>query len=136
MSVVLKAVASGCVKEVKHLVNEWSILSKLLHENIVEAYRLGREVALPGREGNFCLLAQEHARHGNLLDLIKKGGLSIAQRRLLFWEVGQAVLHLHSNSIVHRDIKLDNILIFDHEEGEEGEIIAKLADFGFATVLR
>jgi serine/threonine protein kinase len=40
-------------------------------------------------------------------------------------------MHLHSNSIVHRDIKLDNILIIDGEEGAT----AKLADFGFATIL-
>jgi len=113
MSLVLKAVAEGSAKEVKHLLNEWNILSKLVHDNIVEVYRYGKEVSLPERSGNFCLLAQEYARHGNLLDLIKKGQLSVSQRRLLFWEVGQALLHLHSNSIVHRDIKLDNILIFD-----------------------
>lgn len=133
MRLVIKAVPAGCVKEVKHLINEWTILSKLVHDNIVEVYRYGKEVSLPEREGNFCLLAQEHARHGNLLDLIKGGKLSISHRRLLFWEVGQALLHLHSNSIVHRDIKLDNILIFDHEKGG---ITAKLADFGFATSLR
>lgn len=94
---------------------------------------MGREVALPGREGNFCLLAQEHARHGNLLEVIKRGTLSVAEKRLIFWEVGQALLHLHGNSIVHRDIKLDNILVFDHEG--QG-VTAKLADFGFAAVLR
>jgi serine/threonine protein kinase len=119
---------------VKHLLNEWTILGKLVHDNIVEAYRFGKDVALPERSGNFCLLAQEYARHGNLLDLIKRGRLSVGQRRLLFWEVGQALLHLHSNSIVHRDIKLDNILIFDHEE--TGGVTAKLADFGFASLLR
>lgn len=40
-------------------------------------------------------------------------------------------MHLHSKSIVHRDIKLDNILIIDASEG----VTAKLADFGFATQL-
>lgn len=45
--------------------------------------------------------------------------------------MGQALSHLHGNSIVHRDIKLDNILIIQHDQG----VTAKLADFGFATVL-
>jgi serine/threonine protein kinase len=134
MEVVIKAVGVGSGKEVKHLLNEWAILSKLAHENIVEVYRYGKEVALPERPGNFCLLAQEHARHGNLLEVIKGGRLSVAHRRFLFGEVGQALQHLHSNSIVHRDIKLDNILIFDHEDNTG--LTAKLADFGFASMLR
>jgi serine/threonine protein kinase len=78
MELVIKAVPVSSAKEVKHLHNEWVILSKIVHDNIVEAYRYGKDVALPEREGNFCLLAQEHARHGNLLDLIKRGQLSVS----------------------------------------------------------
>jgi serine/threonine protein kinase len=85
MQLVIKAVPQKCAKEIKHLLNEWTILSKLVHDNIVEVYRWGKEVSLPGREGNYSLLAQEHARHGNLLDFIKKNSLSVPERRLVFW---------------------------------------------------
>jgi serine/threonine protein kinase len=37
---------------------------------------------------------------------------------------------IHQKSIVHRDIKLDNILI---NKREEGDCNVKLADFGMAT---
>ena len=49
---------------------------------------------------------------------------------MIFIRIAKAVAHLHQCGIAHRDIKPENILIsFD----EDGEIIVKLIDFGFAT---
>lgn len=86
---------------------------------------------MPGKEGNYSLLAQEYADHGSLIEFMRKRSLSFAERRLVCWEIAEGLQYLHSNSIVHRDIKLDNILITDHEKG----VTAKIADFGFATQL-
>lgn len=36
---------------------------------------------------------------------------------------------MHKYNLVHRDLKLDNILVNDSEE----RIIVKIIDFGFAT---
>ena len=44
-----------------------------------------------------------------------------------FENVMKAILHCHSENIMHRDIKPDNIMI-----GDEGQV--KLVDFGFAMV--
>lgn len=46
--------------------------------------------------------------------------------RHVFRQIVEAVSYMHSNSIVHRDLKLDNILI------DEQKTI-KLIDFGFAV---
>ena len=49
--------------------------------------------------------------------------------RRIFKQVAESVAFLHSINIVHRDIKLDNILI------EEGTRMVKLIDFGFSVVV-
>jgi len=49
--------------------------------------------------------------------------------RRIFRQVVEAVAYLHTNlGVIHRDIKLDNILI------EEGTRMVKLIDFGFSVL--
>lgn len=49
LQVVLKSVESSAVRQVGHLLNEWSVLSGLSHENVVEVYRCMKKVAIPGK---------------------------------------------------------------------------------------
>jgi len=49
--------------------------------------------------------------------------------RRIFKQTIEAVNYLHSLHIVHRDIKLDNILV------EESSRMVKLIDFGFSVVI-
>lgn len=44
------------------------------------------------------------------------------------WEISLAVCYLHTNGIIHRDLKTANILIFD--EGDQ--LICKVTDFGLS----
>ena len=56
----------------------------------------------------------------------KERGLGAATGRALFAQLCGALAHLHEKDIVHRDIKMENVLFAD-------EGTAKLVDFGFSV---
>jgi serine/threonine protein kinase len=71
----------------------------------------------------------EYCKDGDLCDyLIKNNVFSESRAANLFEKIFRAVSYLHNNSIVHRDIKPDNILI----TGQEPELNIKITDFGLS----
>ena len=99
------------------------ILKKIRHSNIIwllEVFESDEEI----------LIVMEYARKGDLLQFIKeKGLLSESKSRSLFKQIVIALGHCHAWSIIHRDIKLDNILINEHNT-------VKLCDFGVSRIMR
>jgi len=63
-----------------------------------------------------------------LLDKVKV--LDETAARPLMRDIASGLKHCHDNHIAHRDLKLENILIFEREE--DVEVRAVLADFGWA----
>jgi serine/threonine protein kinase len=49
------------------------------------------------------------------------------ESRRIFFQILQAIEHLHGLGVSHRDVKLENVLFADDKE-------IKLIDFGFSTV--
>ncbi|CAF0780456.1 unnamed protein product [Adineta ricciae] len=73
------------------------------------------------------ILVMEYASGGELYDYLNRmKRIPESQARAIFRQIVSAVHFLHKNQIVHRDLKLENILI-DHK----GDI--KLADFGLSN---
>jgi eukaryotic-like serine/threonine-protein kinase len=92
----------------------------LNHPNVVQVYDHGR-----AEDGRYYI-AMEYVPGGNLKDLIiRRGPLGAAEAARLASQVAEALRVAHARSIVHRDIKPQNVLI-----GEAG--VAKVADFGIA----
>ena len=123
---VFKIVPAECTKESQHLLNEYQFLSALSHRNIICPILFKTNLQFKGMENH--VMAMEYAERGCLLDVVKKGGMGVAEARFVFGELAEAVKYLHEKNIAHRDLKLENVLVFE----TDGEVRFKLADFGFA----
>ncbi|CAM9475846.1 unnamed protein product, partial [Hapterophycus canaliculatus] len=84
-------------------------------------------------DGNFYYIVMEFATGGELFDrLVTKGAHSEHDAASLLREVMHAVAYLHGHSIIHFDIKPENILLHD---ADTDEIDVRLVDFGSAFVV-
>lgn len=98
---------------------EAAIQSVLDHENICKLYE-----CVDAPRG--CVLVLELVRGVDLHKYLRRSGrLDEARARMLFVQVAHAVDYLHTHSIVHRDLKLENIMVAGG--------VAKICDFGLAT---
>jgi len=78
--------------------------------------------------GNYLYLALDFMPGGDLFTCLKRISLHPAHAKFYAVELLVALEYLHSVSVLHRDVKLENILI-----DENGHI--KLADFGLSKIL-
>ncbi|XP_072214329.1 uncharacterized serine/threonine-protein kinase SBK3 [Excalfactoria chinensis] len=73
---------------------------------------------------------QELAPAGDLCNLLTPGeGLPEVLVKRCASQLAEALDFMHSRALVHRDVKLDNVLLFDHECRR-----VKLADFGLTRL--
>jgi serine/threonine protein kinase len=105
---------------------EITLLSQLRHPNVVRLKEVLVKIPAGSQEPSEYYMSLEFCEHdvAKLLDY-KKGPFSEAEAKCLLVQLLRAVEHLHSRSILHRDIKLSNLLL-----NGRGEL--KLADFGLA----
>jgi serine/threonine protein kinase len=97
------------------------------HENIVQL----KEVAVSSNQsGVFLVFEYAHFDLANLVDeyYVKyaKGPFTVPETKRLAKQLLSAIEYLHDKCIIHRDLKLSNLL-YDKERG-----ILKLCDFGLA----
>jgi len=74
----------------------------------------------------------EYCSGGSLFALLKKMTNRCCEEKVavrLFHETASGIQYLHERSVVHRDIKLENVLLDENES-------IKIIDFGFATVIQ
>lgn len=70
-------------------------------------------------------LVTELCSGGELFDyLVEKGRVSESETRIIFGQLCLAVAYVHSKGILHRDLKLENVLL-------DERCRVKLGDFGF-----
>ena len=58
----------------------------------------------------------------------------------IIYQICLAINYLHASDVIHRDLKLENIMVdiekeIDKEDYISQKLVCKLTDFGFATVI-
>ena len=94
----------------KYLQNEIIILKQVRHPNIVKLY----DVKI---KPDYIYLVMEYCNGGSLLEALNSykriNGAPFTEKivQFLMKQILSAVDYLHKNGIIHRDLKLDNILL-------------------------
>ena len=122
---------------VKYLINEIQILKELNHPNIVKFEEIKKTK-------NHYYIIMEYCNGGELYKTLEKYmdknkkpfNQEIVQH--LMRQIIEAFKYIHGKNIIHRDIKLENILLsYDSEEDRKNLNIMKanikIIDFGFAA---
>jgi len=98
---------------------EAEIMQKLQHKNILQIKNITED-------NENVYIVMKYARNGDLLEYLNsKKRLTEEEAREIFIQLIEALEYTHNKNIIHRDIKLENILI-----DENNEVI--VGDWGFA----
>jgi serine/threonine protein kinase len=123
--VAIKVILPGYAADpefVQRFETEAQLVARLEHIHIVPLYDYWRDA-----DGAF--LVMRWLRGGSLRDRLKHGPLEPDFVARILTQIADALAFAHSRSVIHRDLKPDNILLDEAEN-------AFLTDFGIAKDLR
>ena len=96
------------------------------HECIIEALAYGWSAN--SQTGIHPYLVMDYSVHGTLAEYLRRITPPMDECREFALDMAIGLQALHHSGIIHGDLKLDNVLIFD--TGGDRPQVAKLADFG------
>ena len=112
--------------DMKQLLAEISIVSKLSHPSIMEVYEVFEDTKK-------VYIVSEYCKGGELFDIIsKKRNFSEKEACIIMEQLLSGICYSHKNGIVHRDLKPENILLEDKSRNLE----IKIVDWGYATQMK
>ncbi|KAH6600016.1 hypothetical protein BASA50_002603 [Batrachochytrium salamandrivorans] len=127
LEVAIKMIDKALMKAAnmtRRVANEVEIHWQLHHPSILELYNYFEDA-------KYVYLIMEFCKNGELFKYIHKRPqplLTEPEARVVLMQLVRGLQYIHSNNILHRDLKLSNMLLTHNYD-------LKLADFGLATRL-
>lgn len=110
--------------KIEEIFKEAKILMQLTHKNII---KLHQACVI---ENDICLI-MEYADGGELVDYVREhDGISEVQSRNIVRQVASAMQHCHGMGVIHRDLKLENVLF-----ETQARTRIKVVDFGISGLI-
>ncbi len=124
--VALKALSKDAypANRMRYLLTELRAMSNISgHPNIVSIYTVE-----PGKDDYLAFIVMEFIEGKNLHTLVQQGDLTLNDVLNIGIDICNGLKAAHAQSILHRDIKPQNILLTSQK-------VAKIADFSIARIL-
>lgn len=105
---------------------EIDVLKMCQHPNIVGLIDLFEN-------SDYYYIVLEYMQGKDLFDYIQIRNFKLTEQRVkeISLQIGLAIQYLHNYGIVHRDLKLENVMMSDNTEAS----VPKLVDFGLAKMI-
>lgn len=121
-TIVLKAIHIE-LTSMKEFIKEYHYSYQLSHHpNILSSYQVSFQT------NQYYIFAVEYAPFGDLAANVGPGGLPEVFCKSIATQLANALGFMHSKGLVHRDVKLENVLVFAPDFSR-----VKLCDFGATT---
>ena len=111
----------------KRFLTEGKLLARLNHPRIVRVFDLAVDSAQGVPYFVMNLVLAPDGRPRTLEDLRKTGSVTEEQAAVWYADLAEGLAYVHANGIVHRDVKLENVLV-------DAEGHAVLSDFGVSRI--
>ena len=113
--------------------SELNMLKNLVHPHIVHVLELLED-------NDNLYFAMELIENGNLMDVLDEistnnYNFTAADAAGLVLQILSALNYMHKQEIMHRDLKLQNVMVNIEMNNGVPEMVCKLTDFGFSCVL-
>ncbi len=119
LKILSPRVETGDLDFVNRFMTEGRAAASLVHPNVVTVHAIGEA-------DGFHFLEMEFVAGRSLQDLVdREGALTPVRSMVLASQIADGLATAHRHGVVHRDLKLDNVLLSQHNT-------PKIADFGLA----
>ena len=126
-TVAMKTIERAYLADERHrrkVMQEVAILQRISHKRVIK-------VLETFESAHHLLIVMEYAGGGDLLQHVKSNGkLSEDDARHLFRQIVEGAVAIHEAGVLHRDFKLDNILL------DKAKRKVKICDFGVSRIVK